>query len=309
MADICVVGGINVDLVLQVPRIPRPGETVHGGALARFPGGKGSNQAVAARRLGASVAMVGQVGADAFGDELIGAMAAAGVDVSSVSRRADSATGVALISVASDGQNAIVVSPGANMRWEDATIAAVARAVSGCRVLVLNLEVPPTVIAEAVRAGRRGGAEVILNPAPHRAGDQACFGNVDVLVPNQVEAALYAGMGIAAVTDWADVARRLRALGPRAIVLTLAGDGAMVLDEGDATHIPAFSVRPLDTTAAGDAFVGGLATALLRGAPLRQAARYANACGALAATRAGAQPSLPHRSEVDALIARAGVRS
>jgi ribokinase len=301
MAEICVVGGINMDLVVQVPHIPRPGETVHGGAVARFPGGKGSNQAVAARRLGASVAMVGQVGADAFGEELIGTLKAAGVQASGVRRIADSATGVALISVASDGQNAIVVAPGANMTWDDAAVADVERAVRGCRVLVLNLEVPPAVIAGAVRAGRRSGARIVLNPAPHRVGDETCFGSVDVLVPNQVEAALYAQMEPDATRDWADVATRLRALGPRAIVVTLAGDGAMVLDDAGATHVPAFPVTPLDTTAAGDAFVGGVATALLRDVPLREAVRYANACGALAVTRAGAQPSLPHRAEVEAL--------
>jgi ribokinase len=304
MADICVVGGINMDLVVQVPHIPRPGETVHGGAVARFPGGKGSNQGVAARRLGAAVAMVGQVGADAFGDELIETLKAAGVEPSGVRRVADSPTGVALIAVASDGQNAIVVAPGANMAWEDTAVAAVERVVRGCRVLVLNLEVPPAVIVEAVQAGTRSGARIILNPAPHRLGDEACFGNVDVLVPNQVEAALYAQMEPDAVRDWADVAKRLRALGPRAIVVTLAADGAMVLDDAGATHVPAFPVTPLDTTAAGDAFVGGLATALLRDVALREAVRYANACGALAVTQAGAQPSLPYRTDVETLIAR-----
>jgi ribokinase len=170
--------------------------------------------------------------------------------------------------------------------------------------LVLNLEVPPAVIVEAVQAGTRSGARIILNPAPHRLGDEACFGNVDVLVPNQVEAALYAQMEPDAVRDWADVAKRLRALGPRAIVVTLAADGAMVLDDAGATHVPAFPVTPLDTTAAGDAFVGGLATALLRDVALREAVRYANACGALAVTQAGAQPSLPYRTDVETLIAR-----
>jgi ribokinase len=135
-------------------------------------------------------------------------------------------------------------------------------------------------------------------------GDEACFGDVDVLVPNQVEAALYAQMHPDAVTDWAEVARRLRALGPRAVVLTLGGDGALVVDDAGATHVPAFPVTPVDTTAAGDAFVGGLATALFRDVPLREAVRYANACGALAVTRAGAQPSLPYRTDVETLIAR-----
>jgi ribokinase len=302
MRDICVVGGINMDLVVQVPHLPRPGETVHGGEVARFPGGKGANQAVAARRLGASVAMLGQVGADAFGDELIQTLEAAGVESSGVRRAADRATGVAMISVASDGQNAIVVAPGANMTWDEAGVVGVERAVSDCRVLVLNLEVPPAVIARAVRAGKRGGARVILNPAPHRVGDESVFGEVDVFVPNQVEAALFAGMEPYAVADWGEAAQRLRRLGPRAVIVTLADEGAVIVDEAGPHRVPSFPVSVVDTTAAGDAFVGGLAVALLRNAPVPDAVRFANACGALAVTRAGAQPSLPVRGDVERLI-------
>ena len=302
MRDICVVGGINMDLVVQVPHIPRPGETVHGGEVARFPGGKGANQAVAARRLGASVAMVGQVGADAFGDELVQTLEAAGVESSGVRRVADRATGVAMISVASDGQNAIVVAPGANTNWDEAGVVGVERAVSGCRVLVLNLEVPPAVIARAVRAGKRGGARVILNPAPHRVGDESVFGDVDFFVPNQVEAALFAGMEPYAVTDWGEAAQRLRRLGPRMVIVTLADEGAVIVDEAGPHRVPSFPVSVVDTTAAGDAFVGGLAVALLRDAPVRDAVRFANACGALAVTRAGAQPSLPALGDVERLI-------
>ena len=302
MRDICVVGGINMDLVVQVPHIPRPGETVHGGEVARFPGGKGANQAVAASRLGASVAIVGQVGADAFGDELVQTLEAAGVESSGVRRAADRATGVAMISVASDGQNAIVVAPGANANWDEAGVVGVERAVRGCRVLVLNLEVPPAVIARAVRAGKRAGARVILNPAPHRVGDESVFGDVDVFVPNQVEAALFAGMEPYAVADWGEAAQRLRRLGPRMVIVTLADEGAVIVDEAGPHRVPSFPVSVVDTTAAGDAFVGGLAVALLRDAPVRDAVRFANACGALAVTRAGAQPSLPALGDVERLI-------
>jgi ribokinase len=307
MRDICVVGGINMDLVVQVPHIPRPGETVQGGEVARFPGGKGSNQAVAASRLGASVAMVGQVGADAFGDELLGTLEATGVETTGV-RRVSAATGVALISVAADGQNAIVVAPGANMAWDDASVAEMEGAVAGCRFLVSNLEVAPPVIARAIRAAKGAGAQVILNPAPHRTGDEACFGDVDLFVPNQVEAALFAGVDPEAVTDWGAVGRRLRQLGPRTIILTLAGEGSLVVDENGTHHIPTFPVTAVDTTAAGDAFVGGLVAALLQGLALREAVRFANACGAVAVTRAGAQPSLPRRAEVEHLIAQRGGR-
>jgi ribokinase len=303
MHDICVVGGINMDLVVQVPHIPRPGETVPGGNLARFPGGKGANQAVAACRLGASVAMVGQVGQDAFGRELLDTLEAAGVGTDGVRRVAGVSTGVALISVGSDGQNAIVVAPGANMAWDEASMAGVGQAVADCKILVLNLEVPPPVIARAVRAARRGGARVILNPAPHRSGDESCFGDLDLLVPNQVEAALFAGVEPEEVTDWASVGRRLRRLGPSAVIVTLGGEGSVIVTADGTTPVPGFSVSVVDTTAAGDAFVGGLAAALLQDAELPEAVRFANACGAMAVTRAGAQPSLPRRIEVDRLIA------
>jgi ribokinase len=307
MRDICVIGGINMDLVVQVPHIPRPGETVQGGAVSRFPGGKGSNQAVAASRLGASVAMVGQVGPDTFGDELVRSLEAAGVETTGV-RRVSAATGVALISVAADGQNAIVVAPGANMAWEEAAMAEAERAVAGCRLLVLNLEVPPPVIARAVRAAKRAGAQVILNPAPHRTGDEACFREVDLFVPNQVEAALFAGVDPGKATDWGEVGRRLRRLGPRTIILTLGGEGSLIVDMEGAHHVPNFPVSVVDTTAAGDAFVGGLAAALLDGLAIREAVRFANGCGAMAVTRAGAQPSLPCRDEVERLIAQQGGR-
>jgi len=304
MTDICVVGGINMDLVVQVPHIPRPGETVQGGEVARFPGGKGSNQAVAASRLGAAVAMVGQVGADAFGDELLTTLRAAGVTTEGVRRVPGKATGVALISVASDGQNSIVVAPGANMAWDDAATANVDQAVTKCRLLVLNLEVPPPVIARAVRAAKRNGAQVILNPAPHRRGDEGCFAEVDIFVPNQVEAALFAGVEPDSVADWGKIGRHLRGLGPRVVIVTLADVGSLLVNDDQVTHVPSFSVPVVDTTAAGDAFVGGLAAAVLEGLPLREAVRYANACGAIAVTRAGAQPSLPRRAEVEELLAR-----
>jgi ribokinase len=307
MRDICVVGGINMDLVVQVPHIPRPGETVQGGEVARFPGGKGSNQAVAASRLGAAPAMLGQVGEDAFGDELLATLGAAGIETGGV-RRVSAATGVALISVAPDGQNAIVVAPGANMAWDEAGVSEVERAAAGCRVLIANLEVSPPVIARAVRAAKRSGAQVILNPAPHRTGDEACFGAVDLFVPNQIEAALFADLEPDTVRDWGEVGRRLRELGPRTVIVTLAAGGALIVDGRETRYVPSFRVPVVDTTAAGDAFVGGLAVAVLQGRALFEAVRYANACGAIAVTRAGAQPSLPRRAEVEQLLAQ-GERS
>jgi ribokinase len=305
LADICVVGGINMDLVLRAPRLPQPGETVLARDFARFPGGKGANQAVAAARLGASVRMVGRVGRDGFGDELLEGLAREGVDTAGV-RRADAPTGVALIVVDESGQNSILWAPGANAVWGREASADVGLLASRCRVLLLPLEAPSDIVERAIGAAKGVGARVVLNPAPHRRGDESCFPAVDVLAPNETEAALFAGVEGQAQPDWPEVARRLRALGPRAVVVTLGSQGALLADDRGAHHVPAFAVDVVDTTAAGDAFVAGLACALLGGAPLLEAVRLANAAGALAVTKAGAQPSLPRASEVRALLASAG---
>ncbi|MFB3818266.1 MAG: ribokinase [Candidatus Methylomirabilales bacterium] len=302
MADLVVLGGINMDLVVRAPAIPRPGETLQGSGFARFGGGKGANQALAAARLGAAVALLGQVGADPFGEELLAGLQAEGVGTRGVRRLAGQPTGVACIVVAGSGENAIVVSPGANMAWDDAGLGDVAARASAGRLLAANLEVPAGVVSAAVGAARRAGATVILNPAPYRKGDEACFAGVDVLVPNQIEAAEFAGLDPAAVRDWAEVGRRLLALGPRAVVVTLGEEGALVVQAAGAVRLPGHRVPVVDTTAAGDAFVGGLAAALLRGEALLDAVRYANACGAVAVTRPGAQPSLPTAEAVERLL-------
>jgi ribokinase len=303
MSDIVVLGGINMDLVVEVPHIPRPGETVQGGAARKFPGGKGANQAVAAARLGASVSLIGQVGADPFAEELLESLGQAGVGTGSIRQVPALSTGVALISVAADGQNAIVVAPGANMAWDDAACSALDAQVAGCRVLVVNLEVPTAVVRQAMACARRQGARVLLNPAPYRADAEPALADADILVPNQVEAAQCVGQEPEGGTGWDVVGSRLRARGPSVIVLTLAADGALLVTADETTPVPAYAVPVVDTTAAGDAFVGGLAVAVLEGQPLREAVGFANACGALAVTQAGAQPSLPGRSAVDRLRA------
>jgi ribokinase len=301
--DIGVVGGINMDLVVKVPHIPRSGETVQGGAVAKFPGGKGANQAVAACRLGGSVAMVGQVGQDVFGEELLRSFESVGVDTVGVRRVATGSTGMALISVARDGQNAIVVAPGVNMAWSEEAVHALGSIVPACRALVLNLEIPPEVVARAVHLGKHNGVPVILNPAPYRRGDEPSFGEIALLVPNQVEAAEFAGVDPERVRDWGKIGRHLRSLGPQTVIITLGNQGALLVTQTGETHVPGFPVPVVDTTAAGDAFVGGLAVATVRGLTVGEAVSYANACGALAVTKAGAQPSLPTAAEVEKLLA------
>ncbi len=302
MARVVVVGSLNMDLVVPVPRHPRPGETAIGGDLAQHAGGKGANQAVAAARLGAAVRMIGRVGEDAFGRALIANLESEGVDKSDVRALVGVPTGVALITVDARGENAIVVSPGANarLRPEDLDPASFA----GAAVVLLQLEIPLETAIRAAELGRAAGTFVILNAAPARPLPRALLEPVDLLVANEHEAAAILE---AAPPDTAEealiLARRLVRRVPAAVV-TLGEKGlAYAGREGSGTR-PAFPVQAVDTTAAGDAFVGALAAAIAEGAPLPEALRFGAAAGALAATRPGAQPSLPRRDEVVALLAR-----
>jgi ribokinase len=295
-ASIAVVGSLNLDLVVRVPRLPGPGETVSGDDVFRNPGGKGANQAVAAARLGRGVAMVGCVGDDEAGHELLASLEADGVDRSRVRVVDGVPTGTAFITVGEDGENQIVVSPGANARLTPGDVAAAGTALAAAAVTLLQLEVP---LATVAAAARTAGGKVVLNPAPVRALPSALLGEVDVLVPNRVELAqLAAGRVPATVEEATELAGRLPA---RAVVVTLGADGALVVEHGRARHVPAVPVRPVDTTAAGDAFCGGLADALAAGAALEDAARRAVRVAAAACLRQGAQASLPTPADLRAL--------
>jgi ribokinase len=293
---VVVVGSLNLDLVVRVDRLPGPGETVSGTDVFRNPGGKGANQAVAAARLGRGVAMVGCVGDDAAGRELLASLEADTVDTSHVRVVGGVPSGAAFITVREDGENHIVLSPGANARLSPEDVAAAGAVLRAAPVTLLQLEVPPGAVAAAVAAA---GGTVVLNPAPVRALPDELLGEVDVLVPNRVELAQLAGAPVpAAVEEAAGLAGRLPA---RAVVVTLGADGALVVERGGASHVPAVPVRAVDTTAAGDAFCGGLADALAGGAGLQDATRWAVRVAAAACTREGAQASLPTRDEVRAL--------
>jgi ribokinase len=296
-AAVAVVGSLNLDLVVRVPRLPGPGETVTGTDVFANPGGKGANQAVAAARLGRGVAMVGCVGDDQAGRDLLAALAADGVDTSGVRVEAGVPSGTAFITVDDHGENQIVVSPGANARLtsDDVEAAGAALAVPAAVTLV-QLEVP---LAAVAAAARTAGGLVVLNPAPVRALPDGLLEAVDLLVPNRVELAQLAAAPVPeTVAAAAALADRLPA---RAVVVTLGPDGALVVEDGRASHVPAVPVRPVDTTAAGDAFCGGLADALAGGAALGDAARWAVRVAAAACTRQGAQASLPTPAEVAAL--------
>ena len=302
--EIAVVGSANLDLVVDVATIPVPGETVLGGDLRRIPGGKGANQAVAAARLGRRVAMIGRVGDDDSGTALRAALTSAGVDTANLRTTRNVPSGIALIAVAADGDNTVVVSPGANRRFSASDVEDAADVVGGADVVVLQLEIPIETVAAAVRCSR---GTVILNPAPAPPAPLPAdvLGRVDVIVPNQTELATMAGhAGLSAIgsVDPDTAVALARGLPVAAVVVTLGAEGAMVVTPSDATHVPAPAVVPVDTTAAGDAFCGALADALVGGADLIAATEWAVRVGTAATLRHGAQPSLPKPTEVELLI-------
>lgn len=300
---ITVVGSLNMDLVAPAAKIPAPGETVIGGDLQTFPGGKGANQAVAAARLGAQVAMVGRVGDDAFGAQLREILAADSVDVTCVWETAVTPSGVALIVVDAQGQNSIVVAPGANMRLTPADVEAAAAVIQAAEVLLLQLETPLETVQRAAELARAAGVTVILNPAPARPLPVELLALVDILIPNESETAALTGLPVGSEAELAAAAAHLRAQGVGTVMLTLGGRGALLAVEQETRHFPAFPVaQVVDTTAAGDAFVGGLATAVASSFPIETAIAWGNAAGALAVTRAGAQPSLPTREECEKMV-------
>jgi len=305
MSNIVVVGSANVDLVARASHIPRPGETVLGYGFVMAMGGKGANQAVGAARLGADVTFIACVGQDSFGDQCLAAYQTENIQTNFIVRDPAEATGIALISVAEDGENSILVASGANMRLLPTHIDVAAPVFQTANVLQLQLEVPLETNLAAARLARQHGVKVILNPAPARTLPAELLSLVDVITPNRIEAAMLMGISEEEVAHYTDeqLAKGVLALGPAEAVITLGAQGALVTGSWGYTRVPAFKVTPIDTTAAGDAFNAGLAVALAGGnASLEQAARYAAACGALATTKLGAQPSLPTAQAVDELI-------
>jgi ribokinase len=302
-ARITIVGSLNMDLVIRSPHIPQPGETIIGSDFQTIPGGKGANQAVAAARLGGQVNMVGRVGEDTFADALLDNLKSSGVDTGFVRRDSNSPTGVALIVVDDAGENVIVVASGANMQVTETDVAAAEQAISSSDVLLLQLEVPLRVVTRAAQIARANGVSVILNPAPARKLPSELLQLVDVLVPNESETELLTGIEISSQAEYANAARLLLRTGVNSLVITLGRRGSLLASSSnDLESIAAFKIKPVDTTAAGDAFLGGLAVTIGEGGSLQEAVRMGNAAGALAAMRFGAQTSLPSRSEVLQLI-------
>ncbi|MBL8765372.1 MAG: ribokinase [Phycisphaerae bacterium] len=301
--SVCVVGSINTDLAVRVPRPPAPGETLLGQDFSVSPGGKGANQAVAAARAGARVSMIGRTGDDAHGVSMRAVLRAEAIDCSGVTATPAAPTGVAFITVAASGENTIVVSPGANATLAPEDIDASAALVRAAAVTLMQLEVPIDAVRAAARRARAAGRCVMLNAAPAVRLPDDLFALIHVLIVNQTEGAALAGR---ASRDEERVLRRLADRGPSCVVMTLGARGAVARIEGSLLRVPSPRVRVVDSVAAGDAFCGTLAAdwpAVRTTDAVRAALRRACAAGALAATRAGAIPSLPRRDEVDRLLA------
>ena len=300
MASIVVVGSLNLDEIVAVDSWPEAGATVLGRLLGRYPGGKGANQAVAAAALGGDVAMVGRVGSDDAGRELVSALSRHGVDVRHVVTDQGTPTGEAFVTVAAGGDNRIIVLANANGRLRPADLVGVQW--STIRAVLLQLEVPMDVTIAAARAGRAAGATVVLDPAPACELPEELWGAVDVLIPNVSEAGFLSGLKVVDERSARLAAARLSGRGPHAVIVKLGPHGALLVEGNYVAHMPGVPVRAVDTTGAGDVFAGAIAVALAEGQPLGSAVQFANRAAAISTTKVGAQSSLPTREEVLALL-------
>jgi ribokinase len=294
---------MNMDLVTRAPRLPRGGETLIGESFATVHGGKGANQAVAAARLGAQVSMVGCVGRDAYGEELRGALLAEQIDCQAVST-VDGSSGVALIVVDDNSQNAIVIVAGANGALTSEVIDRFDSVLQAADVIICQLEVPDATVGHALARGRALGKIVILNPAPaSRPLPADWYASIDYLIPNESEAEALSGVPVDSLEAAKTAATRLIGMGAGKVIITLGAQGSLFANGKSFEHFPALKVKAVDTTGAGDTFVGGFAAALAAGESEAQAIRFGQIAAALSVTRAGAQPSIPTLSDVQAFKA------
>jgi ribokinase len=303
---IVVVGSLNADFTVRVPRFPAPGETISGSDFAVVPGGKGANQAAAAGRLGGRVAMIGQVGADAQGTLLRDALNAAGVETGLVAVDEGAATGVAVITIDAHGENEIVLAAGANGRFAPERLAPALNALRSARVALLQLEIPLATVLRAAAEARSAGAIVVLDPAPAVPVPDQLLALADYVTPNERELAILAGSQPRSDDTPLEVvdamARAVLERGAQRVLVKLGPRGARLVSLDAVQSWPARVVHAVDTTAAGDAFNGALAVALTEAASLDQAVRFATVAASISVTRPGAQPSLPTRSEVQSAL-------
>ncbi len=304
---VAVLGSINMDVIAYLDRLPKPGETLHGTGYKMGLGGKGANQAVAVRKLGSIVSFIGRTGADSFGDAARAELASYDVDLSHIRRDGNSATGIAIIKVGEGGQNMISVIAGANDAVNESDAAAAKPDLEHARVLLLQLEVPLAASLAAARILRAKGGIVILDPAPapKQPFPPEVIAAIDIITPNESEAAGLLGWQPATPDDALRAARELKTKGFRTAVVKLGAKGVAFSGPKEEGFVPPFTVNAIDTVAAGDSFNGGLASALDEGKPLAEAVRFAAACGALSTTKKGASAAAPTRPEIDAFLRNA----
>jgi ribokinase len=299
-AWVLVIGSLNMDLVARVPHLPAPGETLASEGFATVAGGKGANQAVAAARLGAPTAMVGCVGDDTHGRLLRDGLRHEGIDLRALRTHAMQPTGMALIAVDRASRNHIVLVPGANDTLGTADLDAAGASLAQAAVVVCQLEVPMLTVQQALQRAKAAGKTTVLNPAPARPLDAALLAQVDWLVPNEVEASMLSGIAVTGIASAQQAAAVLLARGCAHVLITLGAQGVLHAHAGGMQHHPAPVVEAVDTTAAGDTFIGGFAARLAAGASAAEAIRFGQAAAALSVTRHGAQTSIPTLREISA---------
>ena len=306
VSTIAVVGSSNTDLIIRVPRLPAPGETIIGGKFLTAAGGKGANQAVAAARAGGSVTLVAKVGDDQYGRDAVAGFLREGIDATHVSRDRRAPSGIAMIFVSAKGENCIAAADSANARLSPADVKRASGAIRSAAILVVQLEVPIETVSAAAAIAAARGVPVILNPAPARDVPDELLRNIAVLTPNETECEILTGVKVTTEAEAAKAARSLLGRGVRTVIITMGKRGAYVATREERRLMPGFKVEPVDTTAAGDVFNGALAVALAEGQPMPQAVRFANAAAALSVMKHGAQCSAPMRRAVDKML-RTGI--
>jgi len=300
--SIVVFGSINMDLVARAPRLPAPGETLTGRSFQTFPGGKGANQAVACARLGAKTFMVGRVGGDVFGGTLKAELEAAGVDHTNVEVDSLVSSGVALIAVEDSSENMIIVIPGANGKVNEKDLPRLESALERSKILLLQLEIPLEMVVAAAKIAKEKGVKVILDPAPAQALPEEVYSLVDIITPNETEAALLVGFPVENQEDASRAVKVLEARGVGQSIIKMGSKGAFAYIDGKEQFYDAFPVTAIDSVAAGDAFNGALAVAFSEGKPTEEAVLWGLAGGALSVTKEGAQPAMPERNELLAIL-------
>jgi ribokinase len=300
---ITVVGSLNMDLLVDAPSLPQPGETVRGRSFRRSPGGKGANQACAVARMGMRCALIGAVGDDSFGEELLAGLRGDGIEVVAVMRRANTSSGVAMITVDAAGQNQIVLAAGANDTVSPLEIAHHGAILRESTAVIVQLEIPLDAVGEALRQAKQGRALTVLNPAPCAELSDELLRLCDWIIPNEIEASQLTGVVVRSADDAARAARRLRERsGGARIAVTLGAAGVWLESPEFSGLVPGLAVQAVDTVAAGDTFIGAFVTRLVEGAAPRDAARFAGAAAAISVTRPGAQAGIPRRGDVEAWL-------